>query len=561
MLIEYFVAGTESVKPPVTHLSSALKDVGVFLHEFQPQLAVRQGFKKSSIGKNCLAVSDTHIFAAQAGKAIINVYNREKSNQESTVPFPQKISSIAYAPHAAILVLGTQDGRLLLWEIATGRITNSSASHIEPVTSIEVSPCGEFVISASLDSSIHVWSIQSLVSIGAGGNAYGRKKSKNDPVATFSHHRSAVEALAIGHAQQASSNIVVSASEDKTCYVWNLESLMILRTVLLQQSPQCAIFDPADRAAYFGSSDGSVQMIDVLQGGISSSETSILATSQRDATTATQLNPRDCWAITGSSSADPAQCISISYDGTSLVTGHYSGCLIEWDVGKRRMGRQISGLTGQSITNLQMLRPLGLGSDVSKAGFLIPTVIKPRLELSQSQETQSDALSSVPADYSFHTRVIERSQEDSNDSAITRMLRTPEIPQTLIDDAVQSLLADKVSRAQARYPGQTGQANGDVRQVDEIQKELIALQAKLAKREDLDQARLEKHVARMKQREALGLQKRQAFFAAKKQGKNGDDAMKPFTELEHGLNQESDDEAIAAAAVDGEQSDVLMKDR
>lgn len=125
------MAATESVKQPVTHLSSALKDAGIFIHEFQPQVAVRQGFKKSSIARNCVAVSETHIFAAQAGKAIINVYNREKNNQESTVPFPQKISSIAYAPDAAILILGTHDGRLMLWEVATGRVLNSSASHIE----------------------------------------------------------------------------------------------------------------------------------------------------------------------------------------------------------------------------------------------------------------------------------------------------------------------------------------------------------------------------------------------------------------------------------------------
>lgn len=555
MLTECFLTATETVKPPIIHLSSNLKDIGVFIHEFQPQLAVRQGFKKSSIAKNCLAFSETHVFAAQAGKAVVNIYSREKNNQEATVPFPQKISSIAYARNSAILILGLQDGRLMLWETATGRISTSSASHIELVTLIEVSPCGEFIISASPDSSIHVWSLSRLVSIATSGTTYGSRKSAHDPTTTFQHHRSAIMALAIGHSQQASSNVVASASEDKICYLWNLESLTILRTVLLQQSPLCAIFDPVDRAVYLGSEDGSVQMIDILEGGIGPSTTSILSTSSRNAITATQLDSKYCWQITGSSNADPAQCISISYDGTSLISGHYSGCLIEWDVGKRRMARQLSSLTGQSVTNIQMLQPVGFNSGASKARFIVPNVIKPRLELSQGQESQSDA-SSVPADYVFHARVL-RNERGNNDT-ITRILRTSETPQTLLDDAVQAILASNVSRSQTRQLGQAGQANGNVQHADDMQKELVALRAKLAKREESDRARLEKHMERMKRREDVGIQKRQAFFAAKQQGKNGDEAMKSFTVPEHDIDRESEEESIAK--ISAAQTDVLMKD-
>lgn len=290
MLTESFLAATETVKPPAAHLASNLKDVGILLHELQPQCSFQQGFKKCSVAKNCLAFSSTHIFAAQAGKAVINVYSREKGNQEATVPFPQKVSSLTYAEKAAILILGTQDGKLMLWEVATGRVSSSAASHIEAVTDLTVSPDGEYVISASADSSVHVWCIRSLVSIETAQNGFTHTANKNDPTASFTQHRSAVTAIATGQSQHTSTNFVVSASDDQTCYFWNFETLQVLRTFILIQTPQCIVVDPADRAVYLGSSDGSVQVINLLEQQ-STLKSSVLNNASRVATTAVQLKP------------------------------------------------------------------------------------------------------------------------------------------------------------------------------------------------------------------------------------------------------------------------------
>jgi len=49
MLTEEFVAATLAVNKQSAHTSAALRDVGIFLHEFQPQSTLRHGFKKSSI--------------------------------------------------------------------------------------------------------------------------------------------------------------------------------------------------------------------------------------------------------------------------------------------------------------------------------------------------------------------------------------------------------------------------------------------------------------------------------------------------------------------------------
>ena len=116
MLSESFVASTlSSAKTP----SATLRDVGICVQEFQPAPQLRSTFKKSSTTANCLAVSPSHIFSAQAEKAVVHVYSREKGNQEALVPFPERIRSIAVAggKYGDVLILGTEGGRLILWEV------------------------------------------------------------------------------------------------------------------------------------------------------------------------------------------------------------------------------------------------------------------------------------------------------------------------------------------------------------------------------------------------------------------------------------------------------------
>ena len=115
MLTESFLASTLSPEKPNNQTST-----GIHLHDFQPIPALKSTFKKSSTNANCLAVHPTHLFAAQADKAIVNVYNRERNHQEAVVPFPEKIHSIAVAGEsdgAGTLILGTEEGRLILWEV------------------------------------------------------------------------------------------------------------------------------------------------------------------------------------------------------------------------------------------------------------------------------------------------------------------------------------------------------------------------------------------------------------------------------------------------------------
>lgn len=102
--------------PALAANTAIAKDVGIYSHALTPSHAVKATFKKSSTPVNCLAVSDTHIFAAQHQKAHVHVYSRQRGNQEALVPFPERIRSLTLA--GQVLVLGTAEGRLFLWEVS-----------------------------------------------------------------------------------------------------------------------------------------------------------------------------------------------------------------------------------------------------------------------------------------------------------------------------------------------------------------------------------------------------------------------------------------------------------
>ena len=118
MLTEQFVAAISAPTKPNTGVT---KDAGIFVHEYQPWAAQRHVFKKSATAPNGIAVNSSHIFAAQVDKAIVHVYSRDKGNQEAVVPFPERIHSIAIAAHDSILLLGTESGRVLAWEVSHGK--------------------------------------------------------------------------------------------------------------------------------------------------------------------------------------------------------------------------------------------------------------------------------------------------------------------------------------------------------------------------------------------------------------------------------------------------------
>ena len=136
------------------------------------------------------------------------------------------------------------------------------------------------------------------------------------------------------------------------------------------------------------------------------------------------------------------QSITISYDGTVLLTGHASGKVLQWEAAKHRMTSELSSLTGQPVTNIQMTLPTGLMENSTAPSIATPTLVKPRLDLN-TYALDTSASSHVPAEYNLYTQVARPATIRSPQAEIERALTSSELPESLIEESIQSLNKNK----------------------------------------------------------------------------------------------------------------------
>lgn len=441
MLSEHFAASVSTAPVAAKATSNSVKDVGIAVFESQPHSGQRASFKKSATQQNCLAVSASHVFAAQADKAVVHVYNRQKGNQEATVPFQEKITCLGLACQDTVLVLGSQSGRIFVWETHTGRVVITSQAHLQAVTAITVDPSSNFVLSASADASIHVWSLPALLSF-----ANAALQGQHAPLHTLSGHRAAITSLVVGHSA-AFSNIAVSASSDQSCIVWDYHDNQLLRTVLLPAIPRCLALDPADRAFYTAYDDGSVQMVDFYSPAFSAANPDSLQNPLYDdaqAAMPVQPPPQTRWTPP---SADQGAALSaiLSYDGSMLMTGHNSGNVLVWDI---PLGRYSSTFTSTPlpgpVTNLIPLPVQGF-SDARPPLISQATIVKPK----HAAFDKADLDGAVPGNYNLSLHFPRQlpmphlsastKQTDSLESDFFAALTHPVFPESLLADSLAEL--------------------------------------------------------------------------------------------------------------------------
>lgn len=448
MLSETFIAAVSAPpKDPSTN-TSLLKDAGIFVHSFQPQPALRSTFKKSASPANCVAISETHVYTAQAGKALVHVYGREKGKQEATVPFAERIHSIALAADDTVLVLGTENGSILLWEICTGRQISAPQSHLQAVTALAVDPGSNFLLSGSADSNVLVWSLLDLLAFPSASST--TQDGTKAPRHTLSSHRDGITSLATGHAFS-SANIAVSASKDGTAAVWNYHNGELLRTILLPSTPLCLALDPADRAFFTGYEDGSVQLVDFYTTTtVSSIQDSSLAATPVQPPPSSRWNPPS--QITGNSTLS----ISLSYDGTTLISGHASGRILAWDVAAGRFQSQLAEYGGSPITNIAFLTPTGFPNARASRQKIV-NVVKPRPHDAFSTPGNGRLVGA----YKFSTQFTSKLSCGSvqiQETAFEAALNHVGFPAAYLNESLSELLSTAESSVESSAPAQSASA-------------------------------------------------------------------------------------------------------
>ncbi|KAH6645841.1 WD40-repeat-containing domain protein [Truncatella angustata] len=335
MLTErYFVSVSGA---PLANNTAIAKDVGIYEHILHPSHSTANIFKKSSVPPRGLAVSDTHVFSAQDEKSTVHVYSRENGKQEAIVTLQERIKSVALQND--VLILGTDQGRIMVWETCTGRQITTPACHVQAVSCLAVTPY--HLLTGSDDSNINVWDISRLLELDT--------TVEHEPEKTLSNHRAAISTLVASQSVNQDTNICISASKDKSCIIWNYQTGEALRTLLFPSSPISLSLDPCARAFYVSTDDGSMFSVELF-----AEKALVGAQSAEASSTVVQVS-----SSFGSVSREtgPASCLGLNYDGTVLLSGHPNGQILRWDLSTKAIPTEVANLNA-SVSNLVFLSPL-----------------------------------------------------------------------------------------------------------------------------------------------------------------------------------------------------------
>ena len=130
-------------------------------------------------------------------------YLLRKVNPQLTVleGVNKSIYSVAYSPDGSILVTGSEDAIVRIWDSINGKLLHVLKGHDDVIEAVAFSPDGESIATGSGDKTVHIW------------NAQDGKK-----LAVLKGHEDEINSLVF----DSNGDRLVTTSFDKTARIWNL---------------------------------------------------------------------------------------------------------------------------------------------------------------------------------------------------------------------------------------------------------------------------------------------------------------------------------------------------
>jgi WD40 repeat protein len=137
--------------------------------------------------------------ATVSNDAIVIVYTRSRKMVSTLNGHSALVTSVSWNPDGKLIVSGSRDAALKIWEVATGQALNTIEGHCGPVYTVSWSTDGSVVASGTSDKTVKIWSATSFLLLN-----------------TLEGHRECVTSMHWNH----DSSKLVTGSRDKTLKVW-----------------------------------------------------------------------------------------------------------------------------------------------------------------------------------------------------------------------------------------------------------------------------------------------------------------------------------------------------
>jgi WD40 repeat protein len=271
-----------------------------------------------------------------------------------------RVDSVVFSPNGRILVSGSEDKTIKLWDAASGQAIRTLTGHTGAVNFVAFSPDGQKLASASDDHTIKLWDAVS----GQG-------------LRTLTGHNAEVEAVAFSPNEK----MLASGSDDYSIKLWDVASGQMLRTLADHTlSVNSVAFSPDGGTLASGSKDKVIKLWDVasgqplrtLKGHTDEVESVAFSPNGRKLASGSDDYTVDLWDVASGQvlrtlTGHTSRVISIAFspDGQKLASGSDDNTIKLWDVAS---GRALGMLTGhtdkvESVAFSPDGRTLASGSD------------------------------------------------------------------------------------------------------------------------------------------------------------------------------------------------------
>ncbi|XP_060890762.1 WD repeat-containing protein 18 [Labrus mixtus] len=284
------------------------------LHSGSSLLSYRGG---NSSARTLTVLSGGHLLSAQLGKNFMNVWEIQRKDQlQQKIVCPGVVTCLTASPNGVFLAAAIAEA-VYLWEVSTGKLLSVLSRHYQDVTCLKFTDDSSHFVSGGKDNLALVWSLSSVIQLDSSHTP--------EPRHVLSRHSLPITDLHCG--LMGAQARIATASLDQTVKVWELSSGELLLSILFDVEIMSVTFDPCEYFLFCGGSDGNIFQVSLCSQSLSRDKS---FTSDNDGN---QVFKGHRNLVT---------CLSVSMDGTLLLSGSHDETVRLWDIQSKQSVRCLS---------------------------------------------------------------------------------------------------------------------------------------------------------------------------------------------------------------------------